>query len=174
MWNPRSRPSAIMPEPRHRVLLSLGSNLEPRRRHLDAAVAALATMIDDVVCSAIYTTEPVGVVDQPDFLNMAVVGTSAMAPEALVRACKALELQLGRRHRERWREREIDIDVLLVDDVVIDTDEVQIPHPRMPDRRFVLVPAADVAPSMFHPLRQRSVADLLATCPDTAAVVRLD
>jgi 2-amino-4-hydroxy-6-hydroxymethyldihydropteridine diphosphokinase len=104
------------------------------------------------------------------FVNIAVAGRTTLAPTELVRACKAVEQQVGRTRTTRWREREIDVDVILVGDAVVNSDGICIPHPRMHERMFVLRPACDVAPAMVHPLLGTTVKSLLDACADTAAV----
>jgi 2-amino-4-hydroxy-6-hydroxymethyldihydropteridine diphosphokinase len=159
-----------MPE-RH-VLLSLGSNIEPREHRLAAAIEALqqSGLVSRVAVSNVYSTEPVGVTDQAVFLNCCLAGITAIEPATLVANIKKLEHHLGRQHRLRWHEREIDIDVLLVDDVILDSPVATIPHPRMHERRFVLVPACDVAATMIHPILHASIDALCQACADTAAV----
>lgn len=161
--------------PLRTVLLSLGSNLEPRRERIHEAMAAIAAeILSDCRPSSLYETDPVGYTDQPPFINAALVGTTDLEPEEVHRRCKALEVRLGRTKRERWREREIDVDVILITDVVIGTEALEIPHPRMQDRRFVLQSCAEVAPYLIHPILGRTVEELLAECPDTSAVKVVD
>lgn len=154
------------------VLLSLGSNVGDCVSNIRAAVAFLQSTeaITDVRLSPWYRTEPVGYTDQPMFVNIAVAGRTTLAPTELVRACKAVEQQVGRTRTTRWREREIDVDVILVGDAVVNSDGICIPHPRMHERMFVLRPACDVAPAMVHPLLGTTVKSLLDACADTAAV----
>jgi len=124
--------------------------------------------------SPLYVTAPVGYVDQPDFYNAAIVGTSAASAEDLHRELKNAESAVGRLHRERWREREIDVDIIIIDGVVVDNETLTIPHPRMRERRFVLQPSADIAADLVDPRTGLTVAELLDVCPDTSSVVRLD
>lgn len=160
-----------MPESPTPVLLALGANLGDRASTLLRAVDLLAARaLTDVRASPIYATEPVGFTDQPDFLNMAVAGVTTLDASALTDVCRIIERELGRTPRAKWHEREIDIDVLLYDAEVIETPELEIPHPRMYERRFVLRPAADVAAAMMHPTLQKTVQELLDVCQDTARV----
>lgn len=158
-----------------RVLLSLGSNLEPRAERIAAAIEHLKhDALTDVVASRLYVTEPVGFRDQPDFLNAVVVGNCSLTAEELFGVCKGIEETLGRQHREQWREREIDIDILLYGDTTLSNERLTIPHPRMADRRFVLIPAAEVAPLLVDPLTQKTVAEMLRACADTSRVTVVD
>ncbi len=158
-----------------RVLLSLGSNLGDPRSMIRAAMDAIERdVLTDVTRSSLWSTEPVGYRDQPRFVNAAIVGTTTRTASEVHAACKAIETDLGRRQRERWREREIDIDVILVADEVVEDGSLIIPHPRMAERRFVLAPCAEIAPDMRSPVHQRTITELLAVCPDTSDVERLD
>lgn len=160
-----------MPDRTTPVLLALGANLGDRASTLRRAVDLLgARALTDVRASAIYATEPVGYTNQPDFLNMAVAGATALDAMSLSDVCRSIERELGRTPRAKWHEREIDIDVLLYGAEVIETPALQIPHPRMHERRFVLRPAADVAPTMYHPTLGATVTELLDLCQDTSRV----
>jgi 2-amino-4-hydroxy-6-hydroxymethyldihydropteridine diphosphokinase len=157
------------------VLLGLGSNIASRRRRLRSAVNRLVgTILRDAVLSSIYETEPVGYADQPSFLNIVIMGECLLSPSDLHLAVKNLEIAQGRVHRERWREREIDIDVLLYGDEIVRTDDLTIPHAHMHERRFVLVPAVEIAPDLVDPVSGCTLAELLAICPDSAEVQLAD
>jgi len=153
------------------VMLSLGSNIGPRKRRLRDAVRSIATnILSDVRCSSIYETDPVGYTDQAPFLNIVLVGETRLSATDLHEACKGLEIAQGRQHRERWREREIDIDVILYADERMATDVLTIPHPQFHERRFVLQPAFEVAPTMVDPASGCTITELLAICQDTSGV----
>jgi 2-amino-4-hydroxy-6-hydroxymethyldihydropteridine diphosphokinase len=117
-----------------------------------------------------YTTDPVGYVDQPEFINCAAVVRTTLAPQELLDRLRAIERKLGRIARTKWREREIDIDIVLIDDLVIDEESLTVPHPEMHRRRFVLAPLAEIAPDAVHPRLHLTVAELLASCSDEAGV----
>ncbi len=152
-------------------MLSLGSNIGPRKRRLRDAVRSIAAnILTDVRCSSIYETDPVGYTDQAPFLNVVVVGETQLSAVDFHEACKGLEIAQGRQHRERWREREIDIDVILYADECVTTEKLSIPHPQFHERRFVLQPAAEVAPQMVDPASGCTIAELLAICLDTSGV----
>ena len=130
--------------------LSLGSNLGDRRYHLAEAVSTLGDSVRAV--SPVYETEPVGGPAQEAFLNIVVELETDLEPRELLSVCHRLESGAGRVRQERWGPRTLDVDVLLYDDVVVDTPDLQIPHPRMYDRRFVLAPLRDLAPDLVDEL----------------------
>ncbi|MFM7774282.1 MAG: 2-amino-4-hydroxy-6-hydroxymethyldihydropteridine diphosphokinase [Candidatus Kapaibacterium sp.] len=153
------------------LLFSLGANLGDRERSLDTAASLLGDgVISDLRVSSVYETDPVGYLDQPMFLNMCVSGSCSLAAPALRNAIRDIERACGRSPRPRWHEREIDIDVLLYGDAVRDDDGLRIPHPRMHERRFVLVPACEIAASMIHPGLGVNLATLLERCTDVSDV----
>jgi len=153
------------------VTLALGTNLGDRSANLRAALAGLAPDVNVLAESPVYETPPWGLTDQPAFLNMVVRGATALAPRALLARLKALETELGRRPGIRWGPRLIDLDILFYDDLVLDEPGLVVPHPRLQERAFVLVPLADVAPGLVHPRLGKTVRELLAGV-DTTGVKR--
>ena len=155
-----------------RIYLSLGSNLGDRRRHLLAGLRGLdAAGVRPVACSPLYRTEPVGGPPQDDFLNLVLEVETALEPRALLQVAQQVEHRLGRRPQgERGGPRSLDIDLLLYRDLTVDEPGLQVPHPRYPQRRFVLVPLAQLAPDQVHPTTGASVAELLERCEDGSAV----
>jgi len=143
------------------VFLALGTNLGDRLENLHRAIEALAPTVKILARSPIYETPPWGVTDQPAFLNMALRGETLLPPTALLHFLKSLERQLGRIPSVRYGSRLIDLDILFYDDLVLDSDELTIPHPRVHERAFVLVPLADLAPDFVHPVLRKSVSTLL-------------
>jgi len=156
------------------VYLSLGSNLGDRAANLDHAIAALAgAQLRVLRRSFIYETEPVDVVDQPWFLNLVVEAESPLAPLApltLLRELQAIERRMGRERTTPRGPRVIDLDILLYGAHVIASPELEIPHPRMASRRFVLVPLAELAPKLRHPSRGATILELLAATRDASRV----
>lgn len=147
-----------------RSLVALGSNLGDRERTYRQAIDLLSNSegISIVALSGVHETKPIGgAAGQAAFLNASVLVDTSLSPEALHACLQQIELQLGRERRQRWDARTLDLDVLLYDERVIATPTLSVPHPRMSFRRFVLEPAAEVAPLMVHPTIGWSVAQLL-------------
>ncbi len=146
---------------RHEVYLSLGANLGDRLDQLRQALNHLRAWGSVEKTSPCYETKPVGFMDQPDFLNLACLFTTQLSPDDLLKNLKLIEQQMGRQFSFRNAPRPIDIDILLFDDLVLDSVELTIPHARMSERAFVLAPLADIAPEAIHPVLRRTVRELL-------------
>jgi len=156
------------------VYLSLGSNVGDRVKNLRAAVAALQTVGVRVTrVSSFYETEPVDFLEQAWFLNCAVEGETDVPALELLRALRGIELQMGSRKLVAKGPRLIDMDILLYGSEVLDTPELQVPHPRMHLRRFVLVPLAEIAPTLKHPSWPKTVSEMVSATTDSSEVRRL-
>ena len=153
------------------VYLSLGSNVGQREANLRAAIAALAGAGVRVRrVSSIYETEPVDYLEQGWFLNCVVEGETESGALELLHALRGIEAAMGSQKLIAKGPRLIDMDILLYGDETIDTAELQVPHPRMHLRRFVLVPLAEIAPGLRHPSWRGTVAEMLAETPDRSQV----
>lgn len=155
------------------IYLSLGSNIGDREANLRSAMAALAEAGVRVTCqSSIYETEPVDYLEQPWFLNCVVEGETELEAGALLRALHEIEIRMGSKKLIAKGPRLIDLDLLFYGQETIDTPELQVPHPRMHLRRFVLAPLAEIAPDSQHPSWDGTAADLLARSSDPSVVRR--
>ncbi|HEY9088231.1 MAG TPA: 2-amino-4-hydroxy-6-hydroxymethyldihydropteridine diphosphokinase, partial [Anaerolineaceae bacterium] len=145
------------------VYLALGSNMGDRQQNLALALAALSPAVTVLRASPIYETPPWGYADQPTFLNQVVQAETSLPPLDLLAYLKELERTLGRKPSFQNGPRQIDIDILLYGAEVLNLPQLVIPHPRMHERGFVLVPLADLAPDLIHPVLGRSIRDLQGT-----------
>lgn len=152
---------------KHRVGIALGSNLGDRDAALREALQRLLEWVEIEAVSSFYETEPVGYTDQPWFLNAVCIGTTDLSPRALLDVCKAIETGMGRAPGPRWGPRLIDLDLLFYDDLCLEDEALILPHPRMAERAFVLIPLAEVAPGWVHPRLGRTAAALAAEQPST-------
>jgi len=154
-----------------RVYLLLGGNIGDRLFYLRSAIEKIEQQLGKVLqCSTIYETAPWGVTDQADFLNQAIELETLFSPQKLLEEVLKIELALGRERHHRWYARTIDIDILLYADQIIELSELVIPHPRLEFRKFALIPLAQIAPQVVHPLLSKTIAVLLAACQDTLEV----
>ncbi|WP_020594991.1 2-amino-4-hydroxy-6-hydroxymethyldihydropteridine diphosphokinase [Spirosoma panaciterrae] len=151
--------------------LLLGANLGDRINTLHRALDLIAERVGTVVQkSAMYETAPWGVTDQPTYLNQVLAIDTALQPEELLNQTQAIEHELGRVRLERWGARLIDIDILFYDQLILKTPRLTIPHPYLHQRRFTLVPLAEITPNLVHPILHKTTLELLAACTDTSEV----
>ena len=155
------------------VYLALGSNLGDRLANLRAALDALEPEVQALAESGIYETPPWGYTEQPAFLNMALKAETELEPRKLLKHLKKIEAGLGREVSFRYGPRKIDLDILFYEDLILNDEALVIPHPRLHERAFVLVPLADVAADFIHPVLHQTVKDMLAEV-EAGAIFRID
>ena len=151
--------------------LLLGSNLGDRTALLQVARTQLATTVGKIIAtSALYETAAWGREDQPAFLNQALAIRTNLSTDQLLVQCQAAERHAGRQRHERWGSRTLDVDILLFGDVIIDEPSLTVPHKRLAERRFALVPMTEIAGPLVHPQLGATISELLACCPDPLPV----
>ena len=148
--------------------IALGSNIEPKIEYLNMAIALLINTneIEVEKKSAIYETEPVGYQEQDQFLNMVIQVNTSLNPGELMDKCQRIERELGRKREIRWGPRTIDLDILTYNQENIESEHLIIPHPRIHERAFVLIPLAELDNQYILPNKQQSVSELLQLLPE--------
>ncbi len=152
--------------------LGLGSNMGNRQDNLDKALDLLSQRLPLGQVSPIYVTEPLGNINQPRFLNLVCQIYTRLVPLELLALAKGIELKLGRAPGTSNAPRPIDIDILFYGDQVIETPELVIPHPRLTERAFVLIPLAEITPGLVHPVSGKTIRELLQEITETQGVLK--
>lgn len=154
-----------------RAFLLLGSNEGNRSEYLDKARRQVEARCGKVVASSrIYETAAWGNTSQASFLNQVVAVETKLDPHQLLHTILAIETSLGRLRTKKWASRTLDIDILFYGEHIMDTGELTVPHPAIPERRFTLVPLVEIAPELLHPVLKKSMEILLRECKDTLEV----
>lgn len=151
----------------NKVYIGMGTNIEPRKAHIDQAINQLRDQPEIKVTkiSSIYETDPVGYLEQEDFLNLVLELETSMTPEELLNLCQTIEQNLGRERKIKDGPRTIDLDILFFSNKTIQTDRLTIPHPRMHLRAFVLVPFQEIAPNLVLKQFDQTIKELLQALP---------
>lgn len=156
------------------VFIALGTNLGDRTENLKKAIHEIELKVGVIIKqSSVYETKPWGKTNQPDFYNQVILVHSNKTPEECLLTLSGIEKQMGRKRDEKWGARIIDLDLLYMNDSIIETDKLSLPHPGIAQRRFVLVPLVEIAPDFIHPLLQKNQRQLLNECPDLLEVKSL-
>ena len=155
------------------VYLGLGSNMGDRQENLDKALDFLSQRVRMGKISSVYDTEPVGNPEQPRFLNLVCQAYTRLEPAGLLALAKGIESKLGRTGKSN-APRPIDIDILLYDEQVIETPDLTIPHPKMTERAFVLIPLAEIAPEEVHPSGGKTIKELSEGVREKQGVLKLE
>lgn len=159
----------------HKAYILLGSNRGRRKDYLKKAKRLVAANSGAILKeSSIYETAAWGKTDQKAFLNQVIVITTDLAAEKLMQSLLDIEQQLGRIRTEKFGPRTIDLDILFFDELVMKSKLVTLPHPAIQDRRFVLVPLAELSPRKVHPVYKQTISSLLKKCTDTLAVISIE
>lgn len=154
--------------------LLTGANLGDRKKQLEIAASLIQDCAGPITAtSAFYETAPWGKTDQPAFLNQALGIRTLLSPQELLKRMLQIEQQMGRIRSEKYGPRVIDIDILLYEQLALQEKDLTIPHPALPDRRFALLPLAEIAAACWHPTMRCSIGTLLERCADTGAVSKV-
>lgn len=148
------------------IYLGLGSNVGDRKVNLRRALKLFSPRVKVEARSPLYDTDPMYLTDQPRYYNMVVRAKTELTPPKLLSYVRGIETEMGRAGKTHNRPRVIDIDILFYDDLVVATPDLEIPHPRIAERAFVLAPLVDIAPKLIHPTLKKSVKELLAQITD--------
>ena len=154
--------------------LLLGSNLGDRLSYLEQAKQLMAVECGIITNqSSIYETAAWGITEQPSFYNQVIVLQTDLTPDTLMQSLLNIEEKIGRKRLIKYGPRIIDLDILLIESVILNTPLLTLPHPFLHERRFALLPLAEVAPLLLHPTIEKNISELLADCNDTLEVIKL-
>ncbi len=157
----------------NQLILSLGGNQGDVKKTFLSAKNMITQEIGTIIKeSSIFQTQAWGVENQPDFLNQVIVVETKLFPETILESCLEIEAELGRKRMKRWGERTIDIDLLFINNEIINTADLQIPHPRIAERNFILYPLDEILPDFIHPTLNKSIKQLKNNCVDDLKVFK--
>jgi 2-amino-4-hydroxy-6-hydroxymethyldihydropteridine diphosphokinase len=158
-----------------KIHLLIGSNMGDRKAYLAKAAAEIGQKIGQITQkSRLYETQAWGLTDQPDFINQALEVETTLSPQETLKTILDIETNMGRTRTEKWAERTIDIDILLFADVIVEDTDLQIPHPRLPERNFALVPLMEIAGETEHPILKTTIEDIYMESTDTLDVLEVE
>lgn len=161
----------LQPQIMNTAYLLIGSNLGNKAAYLMQASVLLEIYCGKIIRkSAYYETAPWGFLEQPAFLNQAIAIETTLLPEQLMKTLLEIETKMGRIRSIELGPRNIDLDILLIDSYIIDSPTLTVPHPALPDRRFALIPMAEIAPILVHPILKKTIQELLEECKDDSDV----
>ena len=158
----------------NKVFIGIGSNLGDRISYCKKAIDEISGFAKITQASSLYETDPIGKEDQPNFINCIVEISTDLSPQNLLKDLNSVEEKLGRVRHEKWGPRTIDLDIIFYNELVINDENLEIPHPRAHQRRFVLEPLSEIAPEFIHPKLNLSVSELLKKIDDHKSVKKLD
>lgn len=157
----------------NQLIISLGGNQGDIKKTFISAKNGITQEIGTIIKeSSIFQTQAWGVENQPDFLNQVIIIETELKATSILEKCLAIEVELGRKRMKRWGERTIDIDLLFFNNEIIQTENLQIPHPRMSERNFILYPLAEIIPDFIHPILNKSINQLKNSCIDDLKVFK--
>jgi len=159
---------------KHLTYLLLGSNMDDPIKQLETASEWIYARAGDLICaSAMYKTAAWGKTEQPDFINQVLLIKTALTPPELLNTLLSIEANMGRIRTEKYGPRRIDMDILLYDNIILNTPALTIPHPQLAHRRFTLLPLGEIAPTLCHPMSGLSIQTLIEQCTDPLSVEKL-
>ena len=158
-----------------KIVLSLGSNIEPMQGNIVMAIQLLEKQLDSVIQkSSFYQSEAWGDGELDDFVNVVIAFDTDFSSEKLQSVCQNIEMELGRKRTSAITNRTIDIDILFIDDEIIDTSTLQVPHPRIHLRNFVLIPCMEIMGDFVHPTLNKNIEELYLECKDDKDVILME